>query len=187
LAVAVSHRSHSLSAALFTWRRFSYSRCNHFKRALAVFLRQPFFYHSHFCSHLLLAGFSIRYFLAAVFLYIVYAYTHYIQPCEIIIISCAQESCSPSPAASPRSDAPSVGPLSNGPADEEPSHKMPAASAAAKDDKIVYAPDSNPEGRVGATETEGDLAKMAPASSLVALALRRRHLMKMLRGLLEPF
>ena len=77
-----------------------------------------------------------------------------------------------------------MGPLSNGPAEEEPSHKMPAASAAAKEDKIVYAPDSNPEGRVGATETvtEGDLAKMPPASSLVALALRRRHLMKMPLG-----
>ena len=94
----------------------------------------------------------------------------------------AQESGGSTAPSSP--STPSVGPVSNGSADKEPSHKMPTQSAAAKASEIVYAPDSNPEGRVGATETvtKGDVAKIAPASSLVALALRRRHLMKMFPG-----
>lgn len=43
--------------------------------------------------------------------------------------------------------------------------------------RVVYAPDSNPEGRIGATEvmTTADL----PSDSLVALALRRHKLKEM--------
>lgn len=51
--------------------------------------------------------------------------------------------------------------------------------------RVVYAPDSNPEGRIGATEvmTTADL----PSDSLVALALRRHKLKEMFLACYRTF
>lgn len=62
-----------------------------------------------------------------------------------------------------------------------PAASSVAGSSEARSPEIVYQPESNPEGRIGATETvyKTPVAKTPEQPTLLALALQRKKIMDM--------